>query len=96
MKTYLMSLGYDVWSEIENGYTAPKIPVDTNGKRFSNNNYRAKNVILYGLEKSVYTKVMHCASTKEMWDKLQKIMKEMTRSREQSYKFIEDNLRLSR
>lgn len=47
MQTYLMSLGYDVWSAIENGYTTPKTPpVDTDGKRLNNNNYRAKNAIL--------------------------------------------------
>jgi hypothetical protein len=67
MQTYLMSLGYDIWSAVENGYTTPKNPlVDTDGKRLSNNNYRAKNVILCGLKKAVYTKFMHCASKRDV------------------------------
>jgi len=34
MQTYLMFLGYDIWSAIENGYTNPITPpVDTDGKR---------------------------------------------------------------
>jgi hypothetical protein len=71
MQTYLMSLGYDIWSADENGYTTPKTPLmDTNGMRLGNNNSRVKNSILCSLEKSVYTKVMHCALAKEMWDKL--------------------------
>jgi hypothetical protein len=92
-----MSLGYDVWDVVENGYMAHKTPrVDTDGKRPGNNNSRPKNAIFCDLTKSIYNKVIHCASTKEMWDKLQKPMKEITRSREQSYRFIKDNLRPSR
>jgi len=37
----------------------------------NNNKSKAKNVILFGIEKSIYTKFMHCASTKEMWDRIQ-------------------------
>jgi hypothetical protein len=74
MKTYLMSLGFDVWSVVENGYTTPTTPPrDIDGKRLSDNNSKAKNAILYGLEKSVFVKVTHCHSTKEIWDKLHKI-----------------------
>jgi hypothetical protein len=32
-----------------------------------------KNALLNGLTKSVYTKVMHCESAKEIWDKLKNI-----------------------
>jgi hypothetical protein len=41
--------------------------------RLSENNSKSKNAILCGLERSMFSKVMHCASTKEIWDKLQKI-----------------------
>jgi hypothetical protein len=92
-----MSLGYDAWVVVENGYTDHKTPrADTDGQRPSNNNSRPKNAIFCDLTKSIHNKAIHCASTKEMRDKLQKPMKEMTRSREQSYRFTKDNLRRSR
>jgi hypothetical protein len=37
------------------------------------NNYKATNALLNGLCESVYTKVIHCKSTKDIWDKLQNI-----------------------
>jgi hypothetical protein len=74
MKHYLMALGFDIWSAVKNGYTTPTTPpIDTTGKRLSDNNSKAIGAILNGLEDSVFVKVMHCTSTKEMWDKLQKI-----------------------
>jgi hypothetical protein len=69
-----MSLRYDVWDSIVNGYKYLNTPpIDTTEMRLSNNNFRARNVILYRLTKLVYTKFMYCASAKEMWDKLQMI-----------------------
>jgi len=66
-----MSIEYDVWSAVDNGYTNSKNPpVDTNGMKLCKNNSRSKNVIPCGIAKSMYTKVMHCASTKEKWEKL--------------------------
>jgi hypothetical protein len=66
MKTYLMALGFNIWSVVENGYTTPATPpVDTIGKRFNENNSKAKNEILCSLEESIFVKVMHCRSTKE-------------------------------
>ena len=37
------------------------------------NNFKAKNALLNGLGESIYTKVIHCKSAKEIWDKLQNI-----------------------
>jgi hypothetical protein len=34
---------------------------------------RAKNAIQNGVDESIFTKIMHCESTKEMWDKLNTI-----------------------
>jgi hypothetical protein len=69
-----MSLGYDVWSSLVNDYKyLGSTPMHTTKIRLSNNNSRDRNVILCGLTKSIYTKVMHYASTKEMWDKLKNI-----------------------
>jgi hypothetical protein len=53
MRTYLMALGFDIWSAVKNGYTTPTTPpVDAAGKRLSDNNAKAMNAILCGLEDS--------------------------------------------
>jgi hypothetical protein len=39
----------------------------------SQNNSKATNALLNGLGESVYTKVVHCKSAKEIWEKLQNI-----------------------
>jgi hypothetical protein len=41
--------------------------------KLSENNSKAKNVLLNGLSEMVFTKVAHCKSTKDIWDKLQNI-----------------------
>jgi hypothetical protein len=47
----------------------PTPPIDNDGNKLNQNNSRAKNAILNGLVDSVYVKVMHCDSAKEIWDK---------------------------
>jgi hypothetical protein len=70
MKTYIQAQGFDVWREIVDGYKALATPpIDKDGKKLEDNDSRAKNAILNGLTKSVYTKVVNCESTKEIWDK---------------------------
>jgi len=74
MKTYLIALGIDIWSAFKNGYTIPTTPpIDTTRKRLNDNNSKGKNAILCDLAELVFFKVMHFCSTREMWDKLQKI-----------------------
>ncbi|GLJ30859.1 hypothetical protein SUGI_0613410 [Cryptomeria japonica] len=59
---------------IKNGYTVPSVPpTDLNAKKEYENNAKAKHVILSGLSDNEFVKVMHCASTKETWDKLQRL-----------------------
>jgi hypothetical protein len=74
MKNYPMSLGFEVWNAFENGYmaltTPPLIPTVI---KLSDNNPKAKNAILCGLVESVFVKFIHYASTKKIWDKLQKL-----------------------
>jgi len=70
MKRYVQAYGFDVWKSVLDGYKAPAVPpTDKNGKQLEENNSKAKNYILNGLVDSVYVKVMHCDSTKEIWDK---------------------------
>jgi hypothetical protein len=74
MKTYIQTQGFQVWQSIVDGYTAPTIP-QTNDKvvKLGENNSKAKNALLNGLSDTVFTKVAHCKSAKEIWDKLRNI-----------------------
>jgi hypothetical protein len=74
MKTFLQAQGFDVWQAVVNGYKAPASPpIDKDEKKLCENNLKATNVILSGLVNSIYVKVMHCDSAKEIWDKLQNV-----------------------
>jgi hypothetical protein len=74
MKTYIQPQGFQVWKSIVDGYTVPAVPL-TNDKamKLGENNSKAKNAFLNGLSDTLFTKVAHCKSTKEIWDKLQNV-----------------------
>jgi hypothetical protein len=74
MNTYIQAHGFQVWKSIVDGYTTPTVP-PTNDKvvKLGENNSKAKNELLNGLSDTVFTKVAHCKSTKEIWDKLRNI-----------------------
>jgi hypothetical protein len=74
MKTYIQAHGFQVWQSIVDGYTTPTVP-PTNDKavKLGENNSKAKNALLNGLSDTVFTKVAHCKSAKEIWDKLRNI-----------------------
>jgi hypothetical protein len=73
METYLKSLGEDVWFSVASRYNALKKPKTTAQKETKRNNKLAIDTILDGLTDSVKSKVGSCASTKEIWDKLQEL-----------------------
>ena len=74
MKHYLMALGLGIWSAIKHNYTTLATPtIGIARKNLSDNNSNAIGAILNGLTDSVFVKIMHCCSAKDMWDKLQKI-----------------------
>ena len=57
MQAFFMSLRYDVWDSVVNGYKAPNTPpADTIEIRHINNNSMEKNAILYRLKKSYIPK----------------------------------------
>jgi hypothetical protein len=59
---------------VVDGYKAPTIPpTDKDGKKLEENNSRATSALLNGLSKSIYTKVMHCDSAKDIWVKLKNV-----------------------
>jgi hypothetical protein len=74
MKTYIQAQGFQVWQSIVDGYTAPTVP-PKNDKvvKLGENNSKSKNALLNGLSDTVFTKVAHCKSATEIWDKLQNI-----------------------
>jgi hypothetical protein len=71
MKTYIQGQGSQVWKSFVDGYIAPVVP-PTNEKavKLDENNSKAKNALLNGLNDTIFTKVAHCKSYKDIWDKL--------------------------
>jgi hypothetical protein len=74
MRTYIHAQGFQVWKSIVDGYTAPTVP-PTNDKeiKLGENNSKATNALLNGLSDTIFTKVAHYKSVKEIWDKFQNI-----------------------
>jgi hypothetical protein len=74
MKTYIQAQGFEIWQSIVDGYTVPTVP-PTNDKavKLGQNNSKATNALLNGLSETIFTKVAHCKSAKEIWDKLRNI-----------------------
>jgi hypothetical protein len=74
MKTYIQAQGFEICQSIVDGYTAPTVP-PTNDKavKLGQNNCKATNALLNGLSETIFTKVSHCKSAKEIWDKLRNI-----------------------
>jgi hypothetical protein len=44
--------------------------INDKAMKLGQNNSKATNALLNGLGESVFTKVAHCKSTKDIWDKL--------------------------
>ena len=74
MKAYIQAQRFQFWQSIVDGYIAPVVP-PTNDKalKLGQNNSKEKNALLNGLSETIFTKVAHCKSAKEIWDKLRNI-----------------------
>ena len=70
MRTYIMSLGVDVWDVVDTGYVKPVVLASRDDKLEFSFNAKEMNTILIGLAEAEFVKVMHLESAKEMWDKL--------------------------
>ena len=70
MRTYIMSLGVDVWDVVHTGHVNPVVLASINDKVEFSFNAKAMNAIPSGLAEAVFVKVMHLEFVKEMWDKL--------------------------
>jgi hypothetical protein len=70
MRNYIMDLGADVWDVVETVYVKLVVLANKDDKIEFSFNAKAMNSILSGLAEADFVKVMHCDSTKVMWDKL--------------------------
>jgi hypothetical protein len=74
MKVYVQAQGADVWKMIVNTYDIPtNPPADGRDVKLYEENLKEMNAILSGLTEIVFVKVMHCETTKEIWEKLRNI-----------------------
>jgi hypothetical protein len=74
MKAYIHAHGFQVWQSIVDGYTAPAVPPTIEkAVKLGENNSKSINALLNGLSDTVFTKVAHCKSTKDIWEKLRNI-----------------------
>jgi hypothetical protein len=90
METYLKSLGVDVWFSVSSRYNALKKPNTLAQKEAKRNNKLAIDTIIDGLTDSVKSKVGSCASTKEIWDKLQDLYAREEAEKEEEEEVEED------
>jgi len=73
MFAYLMSLGFEYWTIVLDGYVPPKDnrrPSTIDEIKACEENDTAMNEILAGLNASEFYKVMNYSTAKEVWDKL--------------------------
>ena len=68
MRTYIMSLGADVWDVVETGYVNLVVIASRDDELEFSFNAKAMNAIMSGLVEVEFFKVMHLDSVKEMWD----------------------------
>ena len=74
MRTYIQAQGFEIWQSIVDGYKELTIP-PTNERaiKLRKNNSKTTNSLLNGLSDTIFTKVAHYKSAKDIWDKLQNI-----------------------
>ncbi len=73
MRSHLMALGFGVWRSVVKGYDEASSESTNVDEKAYTNDAKALNAILNGLGNSVFVKVMHCKTSKEIWDKLESI-----------------------
>jgi hypothetical protein len=94
MKTYIQAQGFEIWQSIVDGYTAPAVP-PTNDKavKLGQNNSKAKNALLNGLSETWYSPKLHIVNPLKRFGTNFKIfMKEIQKSKQQSFKLTEVSL----
>jgi len=70
-KSYLQSLGTDVWEIVDRGYQyLAAVPTDVAEKKTYETNAKAVNALLGSMIKLECVKVMQLNTTEEIWDKI--------------------------
>ena len=70
-RSYIQSLGADVWAIVEGGYQYPaSVPTDATTRKNYETNAKAVNALLGSLMESEFVKVMQLNTKKEIWDKI--------------------------
>jgi hypothetical protein len=83
MRTYIQAQGFQVWKSIVDGYIEPTIlPTNYKAVKLGENNSKATNELLNGLSDTIFTKVAHYKSAKEIWDNFQNIYEGDTKVKE--------------
>ena len=71
VRSYLQSMGVDIWAIVEQGYQYPAaVPTDPTEKKNYETNAKAVNALLGSLTESEFVKVMQLNIAKEIWDKI--------------------------
>ena len=98
MRVYLQSQGVDVWKEVMKRYNVIATPpTDHAAKKLYEDNSKAMNTILSSLAETLFVKVMHCETTKEIWDNLKNFYEgdgKVKGAKLQTYKGQFENLKM--
>ena len=71
MKAYIMAQSYAIWEKVANPYELPADNAITPTNLVHvENNYKARNFIIQGLQRSDFDRVSHLASAHEVWNAL--------------------------
>ena len=71
MRSYLQSLGAEVWEIVEQGYQYPAaVPTNPMERKNYQTNAKAVNALTGSLAEFEFVKVMQLNTVKEMWDKI--------------------------
>ena len=71
MRSYLQSMGADLWAIFEQGYQYPAAtPIDPTKRKNYESNAKSVNAITGSLTEVEFVKVMQLNTAKEIWDKI--------------------------
>ena len=71
MRSYLQSMGIDLWAIVQQGYQYPAaVPTDPTERKNYETNAKAVNSLLGSLTESEFVKVMQLNTAKAIWDKI--------------------------
>ena len=88
MQVHLLAQGYKVWEIVDKGFTPTQ---DEQGKKNMVYDAKAKDIIISGLIKSAYLKVLSCKTAKEVWGKLENIYAGDSKVKEAKFQIATQN-----